>query len=150
MSASALLTSWLVRRSRRSAQRRSLYRLHLPRLRRATGANHFDAMRNDLNKLIVVLPETAKQFDFILCHKLESINVVAELVQLAKRSRQRPFVRREQGGGNAVKLAYRVTLDLPIGFDLALQSNEVFGTLTDSRENLKTDGTHQDEQHRNG
>ena len=113
-------------------QRRSLHRLHFPRLRRATGANYFDAMRNDLNKSIVVLPEMAKQFDFILCHELEPINVIAELVQLAKGSRQRPLIRGEKGGGNAVELAYRVTLDLPIGFDLALQSDEVFGTLMTS------------------
>src|SRR5215469_6248433 len=125
------------------------YRLHLPCLCRATSANHLDAMRNDLNESIVVPPETGKQFDFILCHKLKPIDVIAELVQLAKRSRQRRLVRGEQGGGNAVELTYRITLDLPIGFDLALQCDEVFGTPTDSPENLETDRTHHDEQHRN-
>jgi hypothetical protein len=40
-------------------------------------------------------------------------------------------------------------LHLPIGFDLALQSDKFFGALIDSPENLESDGTHYDEQHGN-
>ena len=130
-------------------QGRSLYRLYLPRLRRTTGTNHFHAMRDDLDKSIVILPELAKQFDFILCHKLQPIDVIAELVKLAKRARQRRVVRRKQGGGNAVKLAYRVMLDLPIGFDLALQPDKFLSAFIDAAENLESDGPQHDEQHRN-
>ena len=46
-------------------------------------------MGDDLDKSIVVLPELAEQFDFILCHELQPIDVIAELVELAKRARQR-------------------------------------------------------------
>ena len=130
-------------------QGRSLYRLYLPRFRRTTGTNHFDAMRDDLDKSIVVLPELAKQFDFILCHELQPIDVIAELVKLAKRARQRRLVRRKQSGGNAVELAYCVMLDLPIGFDLALQPDKFLSALIDAAENLESDGPHHDEQHRN-
>jgi hypothetical protein len=67
-------------------------RLYLPRLRRTTGANCFNAMPDDLHKSIVVLSELAKQFDFILCHELQPIDVIAQLVELTKRSRQRRLV----------------------------------------------------------
>ena len=131
-------------------QGRSLHRLHLSRLRGAAGANHIHAMRDNLDKSIVVVAELAKQFDFIFCHELQSIDVIAELVKLAKGARQRLVVRRKQGRGNAVELAYRVMLDLPIGFDLALQSDEFLGALIDPVQNLESYGPDHDEQHRNG
>jgi hypothetical protein len=43
-------------------------------------------LRDDLNKSIVVLSEPAKQFDFILCHELQPIDVITQLVELAERS----------------------------------------------------------------
>jgi hypothetical protein len=107
-------------------------------------------MRDDLDKSIVVLSELAKQFDFIFCHELQPIDVIAELVKLAKGARQRLVVRRKQGRGNAVELAYRVMLDLPIGFDLSLQPDEIFGALIDAAQNSESDGTHHDQQHGNG
>src|ERR1700738_5320682 len=70
-------------------QGRSLHRLHLSRLRGAAGANHIHAMRDNLDKSIVVVAELAKQFDFIFCNELQSIDVIAELVKLAKGARQR-------------------------------------------------------------
>jgi hypothetical protein len=39
-------------------------------------------------------------------------------------------------------------LHLPIGCDLALQSDKFFRVLIDPPENLKSDGPHHDEQHR--
>src|SRR5262245_11331504 len=39
-------------------------------------------------------------------------------------------------------------LHLPISFDFALQSDEFFGALVDSPENLKSHGAHHNEQHR--
>ena len=110
-------------------QGRSLCRLHLPRLRGTAGANQFHDLRDDLDEPVVVLPELAEQLDFVLGHELQPIHVVAELVELAKRARQRRLVGSEQGGGNAVELARRVMLHLAIRFDLALQLDELLGAL---------------------
>ena len=106
-----------------------LCRLHLSRLRGAAGANHLHDLRDDFDEPIVVLPELAEQLDFVLGHELQPIHVVAELVELAKRARQRRIVGSEQGGGHAVELARRVMLHLPIRFDLALQLDELLGAL---------------------
>ena len=123
--------------------------MQLPRLRRTAGANQFHDLRDDLDKSIVVLPELAKQFDFVLGHELQPIHVIAELVELAKRARQRRLVGRKQGGGNAVELGRRVMLHLPIRFDLALQLDELLGALIDPAQKLEPDGPHHDQQHRN-
>ena len=70
-------------------QRCSLCRLQLSRLRRTAGADQFHDLRDDFDEPIVVLPEPAEQLDFVLGHELQSIHVVAELVELAQRARQR-------------------------------------------------------------
>ena len=125
-------------------QGRGLCRLQLSRLRGAAGAEQSHDLRDYFHELIVVLPESAEQLDFILRNKLQPIHVVAELVQLAKRARQRHIVGSQQGGGHVVELARGVILYLPIRFDLALQLDELLGARIDPAQNVEPDGPHRD------
>ena len=71
MSASALLTSWLV--SARAVGEGVACAADLSRFRGTVGAKHFHDLRDDCDELIVVLPESAEQLDFVLCNKLQAI-----------------------------------------------------------------------------
>ena len=120
------------------------------RLRRATGADQFHDPRYDFDEAVVVLPEFAEQLDFVLCNKLQSIHVVAELIELAKRARQRLLVRRDERGGNTVELGGGVVLNLTIGLDLALQLDEFLGALIDPAQDLEPHGSQHDQQEGDG
>src|SRR5262249_21242360 len=149
MSPAALLTSWLVRRSSRSASGAACARLQILGLRRTTSANQIDNARHDLDEPVVLIPEPAKQLDFILRDELQAIHVVAELVKLAQRARQRPLVGRDQRGGDAVQRSRRVMLYLPISFNLALQLDQFLGALVKTAQNLKPHRPHHDQKHCN-
>jgi hypothetical protein len=123
--------------------------LQVSRLRRTTGANHVNDARGDLDEAVVVLPEPAEQLDFVLRHELQAIHVVAELIKLAQRARQRPLVGGDQRGGNAVELRGRVVLNLAISFNLALEL-DVLGALMDIAQSIKSDCSHHDQEHRYG
>jgi hypothetical protein len=112
-------------------QRSSLGGLQVSRLRGTTGADQLHSARDDCDELVIVLTEPAQQLNFVLGHELQTIDVVSELVELAQCARQRPLVRRQKRGGDAVKLSRRVMLDQPIGFDLALQLDQFLGALMD-------------------
>ena len=83
MSASARLTSWFVRRSRRSASW-SLRQLHRARLGRVPGADQVNDLRDDADKLAVHLPDLTEQIRLVLGDKPQPLQVVTELVQLAQ------------------------------------------------------------------
>ena len=109
----------------------------LPRLGGAAGADQLHDLRDDCDEPVVVLPELAEQLDFVLGDELQPVDVVAELVELAQRARQRALVRGEQRGGDAVELARGVVLDLAIGLDLALQLDQLLGALIDPAQNAR-------------
>ena len=60
----------------------------------------------------------------VLRDKRDAVEVVAELVDLAKRAGEGRIVRHREGGGDAVKLAQRVVLHLAVGVDLVLQRHQ--------------------------
>ena len=100
MSASALLTSWLVSRSRRSA-RGAACAVCICRASAARPARiELHDLRDDLDKPVVLLAELAEQLDLVLGDELQPIDVVAELVELAKRAR-RACARRTQASAEA-------------------------------------------------
>ena len=70
-------------------QRRSLCHLQLSCFRGTAGADQFHDLRHDIREPIVVLPKPVEQLDFVLGHELQSIHVVAELIELTQRARQR-------------------------------------------------------------
>src|SRR5262249_1526714 len=101
------------------------------------------------DETIVVLPKLIEQLDFVLRHELQPIHVVAELVELAKRARQRRVVGRDERGNDAVELARHVMLHLTIGLDLALQLDQLLGAFIDPAQNVETCRPHDDQEHRN-
>jgi len=98
MSASARLTSWFVSRSSRSASWRQLGGLDLPRLAVSSIAGQVQHARGDCDEAGIVLANVAEQRNLVLCDKRHAVEVVAELVDLAKRAGQRRIVRRREGG----------------------------------------------------
>ena len=77
-------------------QRRGMRRLQLARLGEAARADQFDGLGDDRGEAVIVLAERLQQADLVLRHKLQSIDIVAELIELTQRGRQRELVRRKQ------------------------------------------------------
>jgi hypothetical protein len=103
--------------------------LHVPRLGDPAVADQPDSMRRDFGELVVVLANALKQLHLIARHELQSIHVIAKLVDLAEDSVQRLLVRREESRGHPVEVARCIELHLSIGFDLALKCDQVLGVL---------------------
>ena len=146
MSASATLTSWLVRRSSRSASGRGLAELQLARLGDLAGARALDRRGDDRDEAVVVLPDAREQIDLALRHVLQPVEVVAELAELAQRAVESPLVLGQQRCGDAVELARGVVLHLAIGRDLALQLDQLLVALVHAAEHLQADRAEQDQQ----
>ena len=49
-------------------------------------------MGDDIDEQAVILPDFAKQFDFILSDEFQTIEVIAKLIELAKRILQRSII----------------------------------------------------------
>ena len=143
-----MLTSWLVRRSSRSASGPACFSWGSPRLGGTAAADQLDDPRHDRDEPVVVLPNCAEQLDLVLGDELQPFEVVAELVELTQRAVQSALVRDEQRGGDAVELAGGVVLDLAVGRDLALQLDQLLGALVDAAQALEPDGAKHDQQHR--
>src|SRR4029453_8424548 len=101
---------------------------------------------DDPDELVVVGAHTAEQLDLVARDKLQAIQGVPELVQLAEDGVEAPILRDEQCGGHTVELACRVVLQLPIGGDLALQLHEVFRPAIHRTQDLETDRAERDQQ----
>src|SRR5262249_27390686 len=80
----------------------------------------------------------------------QPIDVVAKLVELAQRARQRQVVRRKQDRRNAVELIGGLVLHLPIGFDLALQPDEFVSALIGAAQNLQSHRAHHNQESLDG
>jgi hypothetical protein len=127
----------------------NLPKLHVPRFGYAPTTDQFDAIRHEPDEAIVIMLDPTEQFDFVLCHERQSIQVVSELVELAKRACQRLVVGRQKRGGNAVKLAYRVVLHLAVCFNFVLQFDQLFSALVDSTQNVKPNAAHRNQEYLN-
>jgi hypothetical protein len=103
-------------------------------------------MGDDVDKPFVLLLEFREQVDLVLGHELQSIGVIAELIELTQRARQSRIVGGEERRRNAIELARRVMLDLPVRFDLALQMDQLLGALIDTLQNLQAHCARHDEQ----
>ena len=139
MSASALLTSWFVSRSSRSATGLACCSLSVPGLGRLVAADQLHDFRHDRNETVVLLPELLKQLGLVLGDELQPVNVVSKLIELAERTVQRAIVRGEEGRGYAVELTGGVVLDLAVGLDLALQLDQLLGAIVDLAQALQAD-----------
>ena len=133
MSASATLTSWLVRRSSRSASGLAWLSCTSRASGDLPGAGALHRPGHDLDEAVVVLPDLGQQLDLVLGHVLQPVEVVAELAELAQDAVELALVRGQERGGDAVELARGVVLDLPIGRDLALQLDQLLGAARSSR-----------------
>ena len=110
-------------------QRGGLGELQLLPLGGAAAADQLHDLGDDLDELFVVLAHTREQLFLVLRHELQSIEVVAELVELAQCRLQPAVVGFEQRRGDAVELADGVVVELAVGGDLALQLHHVLGAL---------------------
>src|SRR5947209_20629641 len=86
MSASAFVDQLVGQAFKPVSQRCSLCRLQVSRFGRTTSANQIHDARHDLDEPVVVLPELAKQLDFVPRDELQAIHVVAKLVEPAQRA----------------------------------------------------------------
>ena len=94
--------------------------LHLTALDYLARADQLNGLRHHADESFVIDLDAAEQLDLILRNELEPVEVVTELVELAERRIERPFVGQEQRRRNAIELRRRVVLDLAIRGDLAL------------------------------
>ena len=150
MSASAWLTSWLVRRSSRSASGLACASCTSRAFRGPAAPDQLHHPRDDADELVIVGSNATEQLDLVSCDELQAVQVVAELVELPEDAVEAPLVGDEQRGGHAVQLGRRVVLKLAVGGDLPLQLHEVFRPAIDLAEHLETDGAERDEQAGNG
>ena len=79
-----MLTSWLVKRSRRSASGTLCASWTSRGLSHAPAADQFDNLGHDIDELIILLPNLAQQLCFILGNEFQSIEVISELAELPK------------------------------------------------------------------
>ena len=84
ISASALFTSSLVRRSRRSARGVACVRCS-SRPRRPSPSDHGDGLTHDLDEPVVLLLDAAQQRGLVLGNVVQPVEVVAKLFELAER-----------------------------------------------------------------
>ena len=126
-------------------QRPRLRRLDRARLGDPSGAEQFGHPRDDAHEPVVRLPHLAGERDVIIRVELQSLKVVAELVELAERRRKRPVVGQQQSRGDVVKLHCRVLLHLPVGCDLALQSDQIVGAAIGIAEYAQSNGAQHDQ-----
>ena len=124
---SALLTSWLVSRSRLSASGCASAIWARMSLRGTANADQLDQPRHHRDKFLVILAHARKQLDLVAGDELQPLQVVAELVQLAQRAVERPLVGGEQRSGDMVELAGGIELHLAIGRDFAFQLDQLGG-----------------------
>ena len=145
MSASATLTSWLVRRSSRSASGRAS-RSYRARLVDLAGAGALHRPGHDRDEAVVVRAHARQEIDLVLGHVLQPVEVVAELAELTEDAVQLALVLRQQRRRDAVQLARGVVLDLAIGGDLALQLDQLLGARVDPAQHLHPDRAQKDDQ----
>lgn len=103
-------------------------------------------MSHNAREPVVFLMKPIEQLEFILGDELQSIDVVAELVELAKRACERHFVGGQQNRCNAVELARRIMLHLPIGFDFSLQPDDFVGLTVDPAEHVQAHCSHHNQE----
>ena len=142
--ASATLTSWLVRRSSRSASGRALLELQLARGRDLAAAGALDRRRHDRDEAVVVGADSASSAASS-GDVLQAVEVVAELAELAQDPVELARVPGQERGGDPVELARGVVLDVAVGGDLALQPDQLLGARVHAREHLEPDRPEQDQ-----
>ena len=137
MSASAMLTSWFVRRSRRSASGTicAICTLRASSVRPARMRS--TTWVTSAVKPVVVLPDLGEKFRLFLGDEFHAVEVVSELIELAERCIEHPVVLKQKRGRDAVELARRIVLDLVIGGDLALQPDQLVGLIVDPAQHLQ-------------
>ena len=123
-----------------------LLQLGLVRLGDLAAADQLDEPGHHRDKPVVILMHPGEQLNFVAGDELQPFQIVAELVELAQRAVERPLVRREEGAGNPVELARRIVLDLPVGGDLALRSDQRGGAVVDAAEHIEPDRAQRDQQ----
>src|SRR4051794_4086347 len=114
MSASARLTSSLVSRSRLSASSCASFSWGLVRRHDLTAADQFNQVCHDRDEPVVLLPNAGEHLNFVAGDELQSLKIMAELVGLAQRAVKSSLIGRKQRGGDPIKLARRIMLDLPV------------------------------------
>jgi hypothetical protein len=102
---------------------------------------------HDLNELGILLLDPAEQLDLILRHELEPVEVIAKLIELAKRCFERPLIWRQESRGNAVELAGGVMLELAVSRNLAVERYQLLGAVVRLAQHVKANGANHDEQH---
>ena len=110
-------------------KRRGLGELQFLSFHSAAAANELDHLGDDLDELLVVLAHAGEQLLLVLGYELQTVEVVAELIELPQGRLQPAVVGFEQGRGDAIELADGVVVELPVGGDLALQLHHVLGAL---------------------
>ena len=123
-----------------------LRELQLPPFRSAAAPNQLHHTGDDPDELVIVCPHAGEQLDLVARDELQAIQVVPELVELAKDGVEAPAFGDEQRGGHAVELGRGVVLELPVGGDLALDLHEVFRPAIHLAEDPETNGAQRDEQ----
>ena len=108
---------------------RELGGLDLPCLAGLPGAVQLQHPRRDGDEAGVFLTKAAKQRNLVLRDKRHAVEVVAELVDLAKRPGQSRIVWRRKRGGHAIELAQCIVLHLAVGVDLVLQPRQIASAL---------------------
>ena len=121
--------------------------LDLPRLGHAPAADQSDDMRHHIDESAVLLPNLAEQLRFILGDEFQSIEVISELVELAKRGIQHPGrPGKAAARRDAIELVGRIVLHLAIGRDLALQLDQLIGLVVDAAQDAEPDGPQHDQE----
>src|SRR5262249_59932915 len=103
--------------------------------------DQLDDVSHHANEPIIVVADPPQELDLVLCHELESIEVVPELVELTQRDFEGPVIRYEQRRRHRVELGRRIVLNLSIRGNLALQLDQVLGTTVASNQHLKRDAS---------
>ena len=88
ISASARLTSWLVRRSRRSASGPASSRCTLRASASLAGAGQLDDPGHDRDEAVVIAAHPRQQLDLVAGDVLQPVQVIAELGELPQRGLQ--------------------------------------------------------------
>ena len=77
---------------------------------------------------------------------MQTLQIVAELVELAQRAVETAIVIGKQCRSDAVELAGRVVLHLPVCRDLALRADQLDGSFVDPGQHLQPGGADHDQQ----
>ena len=111
-------------------------------------ADQLDGLADHLDELIVVFAHLAEQLNLVFGDKLEPVEVVAELIQLAQRGVKGAIVVDQQRGRDAVELRRGIVLELAVSGDFSLQLDQILGAPVGIVQRLETDGAERDKQHR--